>query len=88
VHFRFETAGGPFLKKSGGNSIAYSKFGHPWNDGNDFTSSVREWYPAFGWVAIIVPAQDDEVAIVERHRLDPNHYLMIAGIRQRPIYQL
>jgi hypothetical protein len=88
VHFGFESSRGPSLKKAGGNSIADFKFGHPWTDRNDLTSSVREWYPPFDRMAIVVPAQNDQVAIVERYRLDPYHHLMIAGIWQRPIHYL
>ena len=45
-------------------------------------------YPPLDRVAIVLPAKDNQVAIVERSRFDPDHNLEIARFRQRPINKL
>ena len=86
MHFGSESTCRPSLKKAGGDSIAGFEFGHRSTDRNNFPGSVRQWYPPRDWVTIILPTENNEVTIVERSRFEPNHHVVIAGIRRRPIH--
>src|ERR1700722_18448433 len=88
MHFGSESSRGPSLKKAGSHPIADLEFGDGWTGRDDFPSAVGQWYPPWDRMAIVLPADDDQVAIVERSRFDPNDDLAIARIRQSPIDKL
>jgi hypothetical protein len=54
MHFGFQSACGPSLKKAGGHSIADLEFGHGWTDRSHFPRSVREWYPPWDRVTVVL----------------------------------
>src|ERR1700720_3109077 len=87
VHFGFESSRGPTLKKTSGHSIAHFEFRHCWTDSNHFPSSIRQRHPPLDRSAIVLSAEDEQIAIVERSCSDPDHHIAIARNRRRPIHQ-
>jgi hypothetical protein len=88
MHFGFELPGGPSLEKTGGHAITDFEFGHGRTDCHNFSGSVRKRYPTLDRLTIILPAKDNQVAIIERSRLDPENNLMIARFRNSPVNKL